>query len=224
MNRKEFSVAELKKIEAGSSAEPLVDVRTYDNSILVLPRNKSADRYTESIIMVRDTVAKKLAAVNRDIGDLRGLRLKIMSGYRRPDVQAEGFTRKKELLRRESPELSEDELNEAAHLFIAYPPVAGHPTGGAVDVSLSRDDGELDMGDSGGIPAPGEPVTIRTFSDGLAGEQLSNRIKLNTVMFLHGFIPFWGEWWHFSYGDREWAAFSGLSRAIYGEVFLEPGR
>ncbi|MDR2136201.1 MAG: hypothetical protein LBO76_06255 [Treponema sp.] len=220
VNRREFSVADLKKIRPGLSEEPLVDVRIYDSSIAAVPRNKNAEGHDGDALLVRDTVARKLAAVNRDLGDFQGLRLGVMSAYRPPNVQAEGFSRKKESLRQEQPGISEDRLIEAAHLFVAYPPVAGHPTGGAVDVSLLRGNEKLDMGDSGGIPRPGEAVKIRTFSDGLTGEQLSNRLKLNVVMFLHGFIPFWGEWWHFSYGDREWAAFLGLPQAIYGEKAL----
>jgi len=37
-----------------------------------------------------------------------------------------------------------------------------------------------------------------------------------------GFAPFTGEWWHFSYGDREWAAIWGRDAAIY-EQLESPG-
>jgi D-alanyl-D-alanine dipeptidase len=33
-----------------------------------------------------------------------------------------------------------------------------------------------------------------------------------------GFAPFYGEWWHFSYGDREWAAVYGEPAALYGPL------
>ncbi|QQR69366.1 MAG: hypothetical protein IPI58_01405 [Alphaproteobacteria bacterium] len=33
-----------------------------------------------------------------------------------------------------------------------------------------------------------------------------------------GFAPFDGEWWHFSYGDREWAKYYGRSHAIYSQI------
>jgi D-alanyl-D-alanine dipeptidase len=39
-------------------------------------------------------------------------------------------------------------------------------------------------------------------------------------MFAAGFVPFWGEWWHFSYGDREGAAFTGRKAALYDAVSL----
>jgi D-alanyl-D-alanine dipeptidase len=88
-----------------------------------------------------------------------------------------------------------------------------------VDVTLARGGEPLDMGDPGETaPSGGAPFRIRTFSDGLTGEQASNRMALNLAMALAGFVPFWGEWWHYSYGDREWAAFCGLPDAIYGPV------
>jgi D-alanyl-D-alanine dipeptidase len=33
-----------------------------------------------------------------------------------------------------------------------------------------------------------------------------------------GFAPFDGEWWHFSYGDREWAYFYKKKNALYGQI------
>ena len=38
-------------------------------------------------------------------------------------------------------------------------------------------------------------------------------------MVAEGFAPFDGEWWHFSYGDREWAAFYGLSQTLYAHIY-----
>lgn len=36
-------------------------------------------------------------------------------------------------------------------------------------------------------------------------QQKENRFLLQDLMLLVGFAPYYGEWWHFSYGDREWA-------------------
>ncbi|MDR3125675.1 MAG: hypothetical protein LBU20_01195 [Candidatus Nomurabacteria bacterium] len=32
------------------------------------------------------------------------------------------------------------------------------------------------------------------------------RFSILKPMMSQGFAPYDGEWWHFSYGDREWAA------------------
>ena len=48
---------------------------------------------------------------------------------------------------------------------------------------------------------------MATYAKGLTDEQIKNRKMLHDLMVEEGFAPFYGEWWHFSYGDREWAAF-----------------
>jgi hypothetical protein len=40
---------------------------------------------------------------------------------------------------------------------------------------------------------------------------------LREIMSKHGFLPFNGEWWHFSYGDKEWAFANKKSAALYGQ-------
>jgi len=35
-----------------------------------------------------------------------------------------------------------------------------------------------------------------------------------------GFTNYAGEWWHFSYGDKEWAKYYGEQAAIYEQVNL----
>lgn len=32
------------------------------------------------------------------------------------------------------------------------------------------------------------------------------------------FAPYYGEWCHFSYGDREWAAFYGQAKTLYAPL------
>ncbi len=31
------------------------------------------------------------------------------------------------------------------------------------------------------------------------------------------FAPFWGEWWHYSFGDCEWATYYEKPNAIYSQ-------
>jgi D-alanyl-D-alanine dipeptidase len=101
-------------------------------------------------------------------------------------------------------------------LLIAYPPVAGHPTGGAVDVTLVTDGFDIDMG--GVIADFSDEERIRTFSNSVTAFQKENRLMLRELMLSHGFAPFDGEWWHFCFGDREWAAYYGEKAAIYGPL------
>jgi len=51
---------------------------------------------------------------------------------------------------------------------------------------------------------------------------MKNRILLRYLLKKQGFAPYDGEWWHFSYGDREWAFYYKKKNAIYGQV--SPGK
>jgi len=73
----------------------------------------------------------------------------------------------------------------------------------------------VDMGNA--ISDYSDPDIIKTFAE-VTSEQASYRKILHDAMIAQGFAPFYGEWWHFSYGDREWATFYGTKKAIYGPI------
>ena len=84
--------------------------------------------------------------------------------------------------------------------------------GSELFIDVSGD--ELDMGNK--IADYANPEVIKTFAR-VTGEQAKNRQLLHDLMVAQNFAPFYGEWWHFSYGDREWAVFYG-EKALYGAV------
>lgn len=217
ISKKILSYEDLARIPAGSDKEPLVDVREYSSSIIASYNKPDMLGYTGEKILVRELVAKKLAAAN-DILSEKGLGLKVVYGYRHPDVQQGYFDNRKAELRRENPTIDESSLNRMTHNFVAVPDVAGHPTGGAVDLTLLNDKGEeVDMGTR--IADYTDPQAIQTFAP-VSESQMNNRKLLHDTMVAQGFAPFYGEWWHFSYGDREWAAFYGKKEALYGAINL----
>ena len=59
---------------------------------------------------------------------------------------------------------------------------------------------------------------ITTFAEGLTPAQQENRALLRRAMVAAGFAPFNGEWWHFSYGDREWALVWDAPAALYTQL------
>lgn len=109
--------------------------------------------------------------------------------------------------------LSDLEVRRRAHRLVASPDVAGHPTGGAVDVTLRIDGQDLDMGS--GVADFSAVDRIGVFSRAVATDVQQRRLLLRQVMLSAGFAPFDGEWWHFSYGDREWASYYGHPLALY---------
>ena len=65
------------------------------------------------------------------------------------------------------------------------------------------------------------PEKIKAFAKGLNREQRYNRYLLRSLLLKEGFAPFNGEWWHFSYGDKEWASFYGRKKSLYSSVIID---
>lgn len=164
-------------------------------------------------IYVRETVLNKLksAAKQLELFD-SSLELQVVYGYRSLAIQKRLFG---QAMARLSSQYSVNELRAAAHRQIASPDIAGHPTGGAVDIQLVDLRGRaLDFGTKIWSFVPDS----YTYSPYISQRAKSNRRLLREVMMLSGFAPFDGEWWHFSYGDREWAKYYGKPAAIYQQI------
>jgi D-alanyl-D-alanine dipeptidase len=210
---------DVKKIKSGDSNEKLVSVKSYDDSIEAQYEKFDMVAYAGFEILVRETVAKKLAAVNKQLKTKYNLVIKVVYGYRSPEVQTSYFNKKQMALNFANPELSPDELTALTHNFVAVPEVAGHVTGGAIDITLVDSNGtRCDMGTK--IADFTDEDRIKTFAKEITDDQRRLRQILLDEMMTEGFAPFLGEWWHFSYGDREWAAYYEKPRALYGPIAM----
>jgi D-alanyl-D-alanine dipeptidase len=105
-------------------------------------------------------------------------------------------------------------LYEEVHRSIAVPTVAGHPTGGAIDISII-DTKSKQFLDFGTKQYDYKTKDFYVFSKNILKKAKEKRKLLRFVMIAVGFAPFDGEWWHFSYGDREWAFYYKKQNAIY---------
>jgi D-alanyl-D-alanine dipeptidase len=172
--------------------------------------------YTGDEIYVRAGVLDCLDAVQSAVDFmLPGARLEVVFGYRHPEVQSAFYEDAgRQILERE-PGLTGDDLAEAIHRYTAVPEVAGHPTGGAVDVRIVSADGSiLPMGTEIGA----FDKDSYTFSPFVGPVAWHHRQLLRAAMIRGGFAPFDGEWWHFSYGDREWAKYYNQPAALYDQL------
>ena len=59
---------------------------------------------------------------------------------------------------------------------------------------------------------------IQVFSKNISKIAKNNRMLLRELMLKNEFAPFDGEWWHFSYGDKEWAYYYQKKAAIYTQL------
>ena len=157
-----------------------------------------------------DEISKELLNINKDAS------LVVSNVYRHPKIQEENFKKVFDDIKAKFPLLSQDEQIEKTHLMIAYPKVAGHTTGGAIDLTIKIGDTLLDMGCEIGDFDKEEYLPVK--NSYITKEQFENRLMLRKLMICHEFAPFNGEWWHFSFGDREWAKIYNKEYAIYDVV------
>jgi len=193
------------------NGEPLLPIRSEVN-LKIRQIDPHMLPLTGEQIYVRQTVVEKLQHVASLLQEYDpSLILEVVYGYRSLDIQRQLFKEKKAELK---DKFSGTALLEATHKYIAVPEVAGHPTGGAVDVQLIRGQAPLDFGTK--IWEFAEDSF--TFSPFIKKEAWCHRQLLRRIMMSAGFAPFDGEWWHFSYGDKEWAKYYGKPCALYEQL------
>ena len=211
------TLQDLQKIPMSENGESLVEANTFDRSIICEHVQRDMEDFTGGKVFVREGLARRLAKANAFLKTKNPeYRLRIVYGYRHPIVQEKYFSEMRQVIAKEHPELDESEIASLTHNFIAVPEVAGHPTGGAVDTTISASEGDLDMGTD--ISDFSRVDAIKTFAKGISSEALSNRLLLRDAMVSADFAPFYGEWWHFCFGDREWAFFYQKPTSLYSPV------
>ena len=211
-----LSFAEIKAIKPSENNEAIVGLKVFAPKIIAYHKNEDMRQYTGDQILVRQTVAQKLANLSETLP--KNLILKVVFGYRHPDLQKRYFETERHKIKQVNPSFSNRKLDSLTHNLIAVPSVAGHPTGGAIDITILRNNEPLDMGTD--LIDFSKPELIPTFSDQISEAQLANRLSLHDLMLSVNFAPFYGEWWHFSYGDREWAAFYSQPSSLYSPISI----
>lgn len=163
--------------------------------------------------MVRKKVLFKLYRLADNLP--KGVNLLVLNTFRSKAKLNEEMENVIKDLKAENPDIGRHEALKLARLRVPDTRnMGGHETGGAVDVALCNDKGE--MFDYGTKFHEHNELTF-TRSRKLTRKQRANRRKLVRLMKKYGFVNFPAEWWHFSYGDRMWAAYKGLRNgAIYG--------
>ena len=170
-------------------------------------------------IAVRHTVYEKLQKVAKNLKLYnKNYKLIVVFGFRDMRLQEKYFY---EIYNKVKDNFDDElEMYEYIHEKIAVPEVAGHPTGGAVDVAI-YDDIEQKIIDFGSTILDWDTIKCYYYSEDISKESIENRKLLRKLMIEEGFAPYDGEWWHFSYGDREWAFYYNKKQALYKQVNAE---
>lgn len=214
-----LELADLLPIPVSECGSDLVPIPQSDEIVTRYDKRDMLEIYGETM-WVRAEVLMRLQAAASELRQVAPeFKLKVVYAYRTPEIQLAYFERELAVVRQEMPHLGDTEARAHAHLLVADPRVAGHPTGGAVDVTIVSGATELDMGCR--IADRAMKAVFPTFVEGISAAQAQNRFFLRDAMLRQGFAPFDGEWWHFSYGDREWAAYWQQAAALY-DVIASP--
>ena len=173
----------------------------------------------ERACLCRRSVAQKLCRAADALP--AGYGIHIFDSLRSLTVQKALYDQFRQVAAREHPGLSPRELDEIVDEFVALPVKrldrpSPHATGGAVDLTLARDGRLLDMGTGF------DDFTDLAHTDALERDcppelenARQNRRILYWLMDSVGLVNYSSEWWHFAYGERQWAARTGKA-PVYG--------
>ena len=212
--RKIMSRHYVGRVHVHECFDPLVDFLPHRHIIF----NKET---LEEPNLIRKQVLFKLYKVADKLPE--GVNLKIYKTFRSRIKMNENFESVIAQITAENPGIGRHEAMKLAKYQTDDPKgsMGGHETGGAVDVALCDNKGH---DHNYGTKFHEYNDFTFTYSSHITKEQKKNRQKLVKIMKREGFVNFPGEWWHFSYGDRMWAAYKGKrDGGIYGSAETDMG-
>jgi len=177
------------------------------------------EKITGPRILVRKEVFNRLLKAQKSLTQENPkLTLFVTYGYRNLEIQIKRFM---ELIQKNKRYFKDPvDLYEEIHRYVAVPTVAGHPAGGAIDITIKEvsKDKFIDFGSQ-----QYNYITKKNyvFHPSISKVAKKNRSLLRKIMMNAGFAPFDGEWWHFSYGDREWAYYKKQKFAFYDQIMYK---
>ena len=206
-------VTDLRRIKIVDNGEPLVNFVEHCPQVLLDRPRFNYRRET----LLRKTAADKLCQAAALMPP--GYRIAILEGWRAPHIQRRMYMAGWNRFKERHPEWSDVQLKRVVNRYTApihdrVPPP--HTTGGAMDVSLVNDAGELY--DVRSPYEPYDPACFALKAPNLTDEARKNRQILSDAMEEAGITNYPSEFWHYSYGDQGWAYRGGHTAAIYGAI------
>lgn len=193
----------ISNIAVGENQEELASLKGIHKDILVDESRSQIMNQSDFFCHARRSVAEMLKEAAGYLPP--GYQILIKEAYRPLSQQKKSFETAYQDYKKMYPARSDEEIYKMTCQFVAPVKVAGHPTGGAIDLTLLKDGEEQDMGTVyNAVPLEPENRTY-LYSDYISEEARRNRKILIDIMEKAGFANYPTEWWHWSYGDCYWA-------------------
>lgn len=193
--------------------EPLVDLRKFCPGIIInLTKSR---RKKEKTFYLRRTVAEMINAAKSYLP--KGMTFIINDAWRPQYVQQEIYNNFIKRFTVKYPKWSEKQIIKEVNKFVAPSQgkfVSGHMAGGAVDIRLIRNGRK--------VPMKSKKLTYQenalSFQPKLPKHLQKNREIMFNALLKAGLSNYPKEYWHWSYGDIQWAKRNKKTAAIYGVI------
>jgi len=203
----------LIKIPVKDNNEKLVNLRKYCPEIIINidPQSKRIQQLSKNTCYIRKSVALKLCKAQKLLPV--DYYLMIWEAHRPLKVQKKMYSDLYNKLKKKHYNWTKEKIKQETDKFVApieiIPP---HSTGGTIDLTIIGPNGkQLNMG----TKLDTFNKKSHTFSKVISKISMNNRKLLIKVMTKSGFVNYPIEWWHWSYGDRYWAATLKKKFSIY---------
>ena len=194
-------------------ASPLISLKDCGFDIIFEPSIKVDYRY-----LVREEIVKKIETITKILEEQDKI-LIIRSGWRSFEHQRMLWEKKVELLKQEYPDKTLEEIQKIVSQYIAPFNKSMHATGGAVDALIYdlNEERVMDFGTN-------DEMKINLcqecypYHPGISEEAKINRRLLISLFEEQDFVCDAQEYWHFDYGNVNWAIGKSKKFAIYGVI------
>jgi D-alanyl-D-alanine dipeptidase len=206
---KALSVGKIREIKINENNESLVPIIETEKLILL-------KKHKFLMPLLRKSVSDLLTQASQNLPN--GYKILVVTAYRPLWMQKKLWKNRLWQMAKKYPfkmVFNYPRWKREVRKYTSPPGGSSHQCGAAVDVTLlDNNNNRIDMGTT--LTDFGEKVN--TYSEQISPKQKENRKILYDTMTKVGFINYPLEWWHFSYGDRMWAAYSEKTECFYGPI------